>query len=577
MKSRDSIDTSASSFSLYAWFLQQYTGQTIAVIFALILSGFMESIGLLSLLPLLSLTFKGESTSNDNVPWIEEVIIDGIYSIGLEPEIGILLLIIFLTITLKAILHLSAMGYVGTVMANIATDLRLRIIYGAINAKWNYFVNQPLGYFGNAVVTEAGLSSSMYSAICQFLASFFHVLIFTGAALLVNFDIALWTVIVSVIMLVILNKFIGIARRAGEKAAVANKGLNRVLLDSLQGIKPLKSMGLEKFMVPLLEDEVSNLRVAQRNQVIAKYSLGDLREPVIVGFIAIGLYVFVVHAEIPMANLLVIAIIFHRSLTAVGQLQQNYQQIKVTETYFRSLWKRIRESNEARENITNGVTPVFEDEIEFRNVSFSYGENCVINSISFKIPFNKITAITGPSGVGKTTIIDLLIGLQDVDSGEILISGRALNEINIKQWREVIGYVPQELFLFHDTVLNNVTLGDSGISQKQAITALKQSGSWGFVSELENGIDTMLGERGVRLSGGQRQRIAIARALVRSPKLLILDEATTALDPETEREICDILLTLKDITIVAISHQRTIVEIAENVIRLENGSTKSAN
>ena len=574
MNLRDSIDASASSFSLYAWFLLQYPGKTIAVIFALILSGFMESIGLLSLLPLLSLAFKGESNISDSAPWIEEVIINGISSMGFEPEIGILLLIIFFTITLKAVFHLSAMGYVGAVMANISTDLRLRIIYGAINAKWKYFVTQPLGYFGNAVVTESGLSSSMYSAICQFLASIFHVAIFTGAALLVNLDIALWTLVVAAIMLVILNKFIGIAKRAGEKAAVANKGLNRVLLDSLQGIKPLKSMGLEKFMVPLLEEEVSNLRVAQRNQVIAKYSLGDLREPIIVGFIAIGLYVFVVYAGVEIANLLVMAIIFHRSLTAVGLLQQNYQQIKVTESYFRSLWKRIQESNDARENTVDGFSPVCENEIEFRDVSFSYGEKCIINSISLKIPVNKITAITGPSGVGKTTIVDLLIGLQTVDSGEILIGGVSLDKISIKKWRELIGYVPQELFLFHDSVLSNVTLGDSQISKEQAINALKQSGSWGFVQDLEYGIDTMLGERGVRLSGGQRQRIAIARALVRSPKLLILDEATTALDPKTEKAICDILLTLKDITIVAVSHQTAIVDIAANVIKLKNGGFK---
>ena len=137
----------------------------------------------------------------------------------------------------------------------------------------------------------------------------------------------------------------------------------------------------------------------------------------------------------------------------------------------------------------------------------------------------------------------------------------------------MIGYVPQDLFLFHDTILKNITLGDPQIRKKDVVKALKDAGAWEFISELSEELNTVIGERGIRLSGGQRQRLSIARAIVRKPQLLILDEATTALDPATEEKILQTLrkLTQKGITIVAVSHQTAVLDIADDVYRLEEG------
>src|SRR5690606_21587447 len=152
-------------------------------------------------------------------------------------------------------------------------------------------------------------------------------------------------------------------------------------------------------------------------------------------------------------------------------------------------------------------------------------------------PKGKLTTLIGPSGAGKTTLSDVLLGLVRPRSGQILVDGVPLEELNLEQWRELVGYVPQELFLFHDTVMNNVTLGDPHITPEEVREALEAAGAWSFVEQLPQGMDTVVGERGTLLSGGQRQRISIARALVRKPKLLLLDEVTSALDPATEAEI----------------------------------------
>ena len=166
-----------------------------------------------------------------------------------------------------------------------------------------------------------------------------------------------------------------------------------------------------------------------------------------------------------------------------------------------------------------------------------------------------------------------MIGLVRPQKGEIWIDDLALGVVDINQWRRMIGYVPQETLLLHDSVLINVTLGAKDIAEDDVRNALKAAGAWDFVCSLEQGMHTVVGERGSKISGGQRQRISIARALVNEPKLLILDEATTALDPDTEKAICDTMAKLSgDITIFAISHQKALLEAADIAYRLENGS-----
>jgi ATP-binding cassette subfamily C protein len=181
----------------------------------------------------------------------------------------------------------------------------------------------------------------------------------------------------------------------------------------------------------------------------------------------------------------------------------------------------------------------------------------------------------GPSGSGKTTIIDLTIGLLQPEAGQVLLDGVPLPLINIMQWRSMIGYVPQETVLLHDTILHNITLGDPALDTASAEEALRAAGAWEFVARLPEGLDTVVGERGGKLSGGQRQRIVIARALINKPRLLILDEATSALDPESEEAVRQTMEALKgQLTILAISHNRALVQAADHVYQLGNGSAQ---
>ena len=205
-------------------------------------------------------------------------------------------------------------------------------------------------------------------------------------------------------------------------------------------------------------------------------------------------------------------------------------------------------------------------------MDFSYAERKILDQLSLEIPAGGLTTLIGPSGSGKTTVIDLIIGLLQPQSGTVLIDDQPSFSLDSKKWRRMIGYVPQETLLLHDSVAHNVTLGDPKLSDADAEAALKAAGAWDFVQALPEGLASTVGERGNKLSGGQRQRIVIARALVNKPELLILDEATSALDPASELEIRKTVEGLRGkLTILAISHQTNMVEAADRVYRLENG------
>ncbi|GAB4246951.1 MAG: ABC transporter ATP-binding protein [Saprospiraceae bacterium] len=217
----------------------------------------------------------------------------------------------------------------------------------------------------------------------------------------------------------------------------------------------------------------------------------------------------------------------------------------------------------------------FENEIEYRNVGFSYmndSAGIALENISFTVPKGKIVAVVGPSGAGKSTLIDLLPRFYDVTSGQILIDGMDIRTIKLSSLRSLFGIVTQEPVLFNDTVRNNIAFGDPGASIEAIEKAAKIANAHEFISKLEHGYATIIGDRGVKLSGGERQRITIARAILRNPPILLLDEATSSLDSASERLVQDALNKLmKGRTAIIIAHRLSTVQHADEIIVLKEG------
>jgi subfamily B ATP-binding cassette protein MsbA len=214
----------------------------------------------------------------------------------------------------------------------------------------------------------------------------------------------------------------------------------------------------------------------------------------------------------------------------------------------------------------------FEEKIEFKNVQFAYQDRLVLQGIDFTIPKGKTIALVGPSGVGKSTIADLVPRFYDVTSGEVLIDGKDVRMLKMESLRSHMSFVTQEIILFNDTVFNNIALGKPDAKEEDVIRAAKIANAHEFIVETEDGYNTIIGDRGIRLSGGQRQRLSIARAVFKNPSILILDEATSALDTESEKLVQDALNNLmKGRTTLVIAHRLSTIKEADEIIVLQDG------
>jgi ATP-binding cassette, subfamily C, bacterial len=261
-----------------------------------------------------------------------------------------------------------------------------------------------------------------------------------------------------------------------------------------------------------------------------------------------------------------------RVVTYLSKGQKAYQQVVVRESAYWSMVEAIDAAHAQQEPTGGDKTVQLQKAIAFQDVCYSHdGQRQILLDARFVIPAPGLTLIIGPSGSGKTTLLDLLVGLRQPDSGTITIDGIALQEIDLRQWRRQIGYVPQESVMVDESVAHNLTLGES-IPEEQIRAALRAANALEFVDAMPEGLLTRVGQGGSRLSGGQRQRLAIARALIHEPRLLILDEATSNLDPEAQAAVVETVAKLKArMAILAVAHQERLVREADQVLRLQDG------
>jgi ATP-binding cassette subfamily C protein len=286
------------------------------------------------------------------------------------------------------------------------------------------------------------------------------------------------------------------------------------------------------------------------------------------------LFVSVQVLSIPTAGLLLLLFLFARVMPKFSSIQQNFQSFINMLPSFNRVMELQRRCEEAAETKTQRCEKIdMGHGIRFNKVSFGYdGNSPVINDLDITIKAGQTTAIVGPSGAGKTTIADLLMGLIVPNEGRILIDEKEFGPERMKAWREQIGYVPQDTFLFNDTARANLLWASPASSEEEINRSLRFAAAEEFVNGLPKGLNTILGDRGILVSGGEKQRIALARALLRKPSLLILDEATSSLDSENEKRIQEAIEKLHgQMTILVISHRLSTIRGADIIHVVEGG------
>ncbi|MCH7695539.1 MAG: ABC transporter ATP-binding protein [Proteobacteria bacterium] len=548
-------------------FILAYPRRSSIMLAALLVAGLAEGLSLTTLLPLLS-TVGGESAESG----VGAYIVQNLRAVGIEPSIGVMLLIIVGGMIVRSLLVLLANRQVGFTVAHVATSLRLELIEALLASRWEYYLRQKTGSLANSVATEAYRAATGFEFGANAIAFFLQVVVYAAVAFMISWQATLISLVMGVIFLAVLHRLVEAAGRAGSRQTQLLRSLLSYLTDVLGSVKPLKAMARDNVADAILREQTIQLETAMRKEVISKEALRALQEPMLAALAAAGLYVTIVWLQQTLVSVMVLVFLLTRVLGLLNKTQRRFQQMKAQESAYWALRAAAEEARSASESLTGTKQPSLEHSINVRNVWFNYGAISVFRGLDMQIPVKALTVVVGSSGIGKSTLLDLLCALVRPDRGEILIDGVSLNDIDLRRWRHMIGYVPQDTILLHDSILNNIIIGEPDLTEADAERALRQAGAWGFVAAFPQGIHTVIGERGGRLSGGQRQRIAIARALAHKPCFLILDEPTSALDPDSERVICETLRTLSNnLTLIAVSHQAAVIEAADHLFRLSDG------
>jgi ATP-binding cassette, subfamily C, bacterial len=542
------------------------------VLFCLLVGGLAEAIGIGTLLPVTSAVLN---PSGDKPSVFEQMIRNGFAAVGIEPNFSNLIVLIVSIMTVRSILLFSAMSYAGITSARVANSFRSRLIRAILDARWSYYANQSGGQVATTLSSDVSRAGEAYMTFATVAACWVQIVAYAAVATLLNWRVALAGVLGGLLVALLSARLVKITRRSGYKQSDRMGMMTTDIVEMLHNMKALKSMHRYGPLLAHMDDVLRRLKKSYYNASLAKYGLTYGNDLLVTLLIGGGAYLAHVRAGVSIPELFVFGVLFFQVISYASKLQKQLQTAAQHEGAYVRVTQALTKAHEEEEINSGRATPEIGNAIAFENVVFSHAQQPVLRGVSINIPANAITVIQGASGAGKTTMLDLLVGLLRPQSGVVRVGKDDLNDIDALRWRQMIGYVPQELALFHDTIRDNITLYDEQLSNEAVEESLRLSGVSAFVHQLPHGIQTDVGEFGGKLSGGQRQRISLARALVTSPKLLILDEVTSALDPETEDAIVSNIAELRGrYTIVAITHRPAWTRIADRLYTLKDGKAK---
>lgn len=557
-------------------FMRAYPIQTMVLLPALLLASLAEGLSAAFVLPILHLADSQDGVRSQGMgaagDEFAQTLTEFIEWLGLSANLQTMLVLIVVGILLKSLLVLVANQRIGYVAARLTTDLRLELLQAVLASRWRYFVSQPIGNLANAMATEAMRAATGYIYAMTTLSLLMMAMVYVGAAFLVSWAATLYALVGSLLIAAAMHGLVRMARRAGKSQTKLYNTLISRLTDTLQAVKLFKVSAREALAGSVLIASTEGLNRALRREVWSNAALTAAQEPLYVLVIALGLFAAFSYFGMTTAAVTTLTIMLLRVMVSLGKAQKQYQKMMACDSAYWSLKASIGTAREEGESWRGTKLPSLTRSLRLKEVRLLFEGRRILESASMDIPVGYITTLMGPSGSGKSTIVNCITGLLRPDSGRVELDGVALEETDLSRWRSHIGYVPQEHLVLNDSVRNNVTLGEQAVSDQQIESALEAAGILEAVAAMPSGLDSSVGERGARLSGGQRQRLMIARALLHKPWLLILDEATSGLDVESERDIGRILQSLKkEMAILAVFHQSALREVADRTYRIEDG------
>ena len=550
-------------------FLTAPGARPLAVTAAMTLSSFSDLLGMGALVPLASQLASDQGANNSYLGMFTVSVFNWLH---IPPAFVNLLLFVGTALVMKSVIAFLSMRFVAISVANVATGIRTRLMKATMNAKWSYFVDHQPGEVAAMIATQAQMAGDSYLAVSSLVVTSIVGIGLLTTAFLVSGTLVIFCLIAVAGLAVPLSYILRRAQIASLKQFSTSANLAVGMQDVIANMKALKSMSKQGRYVDAFMHSIRDLRSAVITMLVARHAIYHGQDILAALMIVSGVYVGFEILHTPMSQFLVVGVIFYQLVDVIKRVQLALQDAAVASSVYFGVLGIIEKAEAQNESDFGKTPPSLKGSLKFEDVSFAYGEKKVLQHVNLEIPAQEITVLIGPSGAGKTTMVDMMVGFYRPLSGRILFDGKDLADVNLEAWRSHIGYVPQELTLLRGSVYDNITFRDPALTEADAIEALTLAGAMGFVKGLPMGIHADIGTMGAKLSGGQRQRLSLARALVHKPKLLLLDEVTSALDEKTEAEICaNIQQLLGRLTIVAITHRPAWTKVATKIYSIDGG------
>lgn len=432
-------------------------------------------------------------------------------------------------------------------------------------------INSETNQLSNGVINPLGiLMTDLFS--CVFI---------VALLLYINFLFSFFTLLIlGASLFIFMLKIKGILTKYGKQRAEAWKNMTQTTMNGLSGIKEIKLYSKEKVFINEFDEKATMLNRSSEFNQIFQILPRFFIEAIAITFVLITLLVLIAFGESTNSIFILLSVFgvaATQLLPALNRIMQAVTSIK----YSAPALKVIYEELGKYQNYTNSIEDSFVSDVKFEknirleNISYSYPDGTqALKNISVIIGKGKKTAFIGPSGSGKSTLVDLLMGFYTAQNGSIYVDNKQIN--NTRGIQRLFAYIPQQIILYDTSIKENIAFGElkSDINETKVWKCLEMAQLDDFVSNLNKGLDTFVGENGIRLSGGQRQRLGIARALYQDPQILVMDEATSALDTGTEKEVTNVIKELKDITIITIAHRLSTIEGYDKIYTLDKGTLK---
>jgi len=546
------------------------------------------------IMPILKMLFNTDGKEYALIPWDQvkafdsQALINNLYyyvgqftgSHGASRTLLLLCLFLCVMTVLKTACYFGAAAVMIPIRTGVVRDMRMKI--------YDKILSLPIGYFsqerkGDIIARMSGdvqeIENSITGVLDMFIKNPILIIGYFGAMLIISWQLTLFTIVFAPLMLWLMG---AIGRKLKEQSleaqALWSDTMSQVdeTLGGLRGIKAFlaeKKMG-RRFLKIIESMRVKNSRVATRQASAHPVSecLGTFMIAVVLWFG--GTLILKDNAPIDAPTFIFFMVVLYSIIAPIKDLSKAAYSIPKGMASMERINKILDSTNPIQDAPDAVEIEGLEKGISFKDVSFRYpdGSRDVLKDINLDIEKGKTVAIVGSSGAGKSTLADLIPRFYDISQGSISIDGKDIRGIKISSLRSLMGNVNQDPILFNDSIFNNIAFGVENATREQVIAAAKIANAHDFIMEKEEGYDTNIGDRGVKLSGGQRQRISIARAVLKNPPILILDEATAALDTESERAVQEALERLMSSrTTLAIAHRLSTVKHADEIIVLDEG------